>query len=41
MSDNRVFAYTITNVFLLKGEVGYALSHKKVYEEFDSAREII
>ena len=34
MNDKEVYAHTIANTFLSKGEVGCALSHKKVYEEF-------
>ena len=34
MPDEEVYAQAIPNTFLSKGEVGCALSHKKVYEEF-------
>lgn len=34
MTDEEVYKNTIPNTFLSKGEVGCALSHKKVYEEF-------
>ena len=34
MPDEAVYAQAIPNTFLSKGEIGCALSHKKVYEEF-------
>ena len=34
MTDEEVYKNTIPNTFLSKGEVGCALSHKNVYEEF-------
>lgn len=34
MPDEEVYTQTIPDTFLSKGEVGCALSHKKVYEEF-------
>lgn len=34
MPDEEVYAQAIPNTFLSKGEIGCALSHKKVYEEF-------
>ena len=34
MPDEAVYAQAIPNAFLSKGEIGCALSHKKVYEEF-------
>lgn len=34
MPDEEVYAQAIPNTFLAKGEIGCALSHKKVYEEF-------
>lgn len=34
MPNEEVYAQAISNTFLAKGEIGCALSHKKVYEEF-------
>ena len=34
MTDNEVYSYTIPDTDLTKGQVGCALSHKKVYEAF-------
>lgn len=34
MTDNEVYSYTIPDTYLTKGQVGCALSHKKVYEAF-------
>lgn len=39
MTDEEVYSNTIPNTFLSKGEVGCALSHKKVYEEFLSSNQ--
>lgn len=41
MREEKVLSYTITNVFLLKAEAGYVLSHKKVYEGLDSSKKTI
>lgn len=33
ISDEKAFSYAVPNTYLTKGEIGCALSHKKVYKE--------
>ena len=40
ISDEKAFSYAVPNTYLTKGEIGCALSHKKVYLELSSQMQL-